>query len=420
MTNQQTYDIIRMHDQGSRRWRCKAMTGSLQIKKNKYYVVVRREDAQGVSHQQWIATGLPSSASKREAKQCLRKILDQLETMPAVYTEKVYFADWIEKFLRHKAVEVDAVTMQGYRGYADTHIIPYYRQKKTVLQTMMQRDVQDYYDDKAASGLSSSTVRKHRAVIRGALNYACEQHMIDVNPALTAKVPKVYKAPVGKAYTAEQTKVLLDTIRGDELFPVVFLAVNLGLRRSEVLGLQWKHINFNDHTLLVEHVVTGVNQTVEKDRTKTQSSRRTLPLATNVEVFLRELRLKQFHDEQRLGKEYEQSPYVCRHSNGKPMRPDFVTYRFRLLLEKNQLPMIRFHDLRHTTASLLLRNGIGLKDIQEFLGHSKLSVTADLYSHLEFDSKIKAVGVMNTILDDSQSSNKSSNKNALEAQRLQA
>ena len=122
MTNCQAHDIITMHEQGSRRWRCKAMTGSLQIKKNKYYVVVRREDANGVSHQQWIATGLPSSASKREAKQCLRKILDQLETMPTVYTEKVYFADWIEKFLRHKAVEVDAVTMQGYRGLSLIHI----------------------------------------------------------------------------------------------------------------------------------------------------------------------------------------------------------------------------------------------------------------------------------------------------------
>ena len=171
------------------------------------------------------------------------------------------------------------------------------------------------------------------------------------------------------------------------LEPLIKITMLYGLRRSEVLGIKWDSIDFAQRRLTILHTVSKVTKTVEKDKTKNKSSRRSFPLSDEtLEIFET---LKEQEEENRLlfGRGYNRNDYVFKWPDGKPFAPDFVTRHFSNLLRNNGLPHIRFHELRHSCASLLLNNGSTLKDVQEYLGHSNIKTTADIYGHLDMMRK---------------------------------
>lgn len=174
----------------------------------------------------------------------------------------------------------------------------------------------------------------------------------------------------------------------------VMLAAFYGLRRSEAVELRWDAIDFQQNTITIQHTViacrlNGKYEVIARDTTKTKSSRRTLPLAAPIRKYLLDLRVRQTENRRLCGncycKDYE--GYICINEMGYLLNPNRVSAMFELTLQQNHLRHIRFHDLRHSSASLLLANHVPLKQIQEWLGHSDFSTTANIYAHLDAASK---------------------------------
>lgn len=153
-------------------------------------------------------------------------------------------------------------------------------------------------------------------------------------------------------------------------------------------GLRWSSIDFDEDVIYVNHTAIKIKgETHYQDKCKNESSFRQLPLSKTMKKYLMELKQSQEQNKCLYGNTYVDSEYVCRWDDGNPITPDYLTHHFQVVLSNNSLSYIRFHDLRHSSASNLLRLGFSLKEIQEWLGHANISITADIYSHLEFDSK---------------------------------
>ena len=192
---------------------------------------------------------------------------------------------------------------------------------------------------------------------------------------------------------------------GDPLELAVMLASFYGLRRSEIVGLKWRAIDFVRKTITVQHVVTqatvdGEYKLVKKNRTKTKASNRSLPLVPQFEQALRKLLERQQLNRKVFGNAYstEYLDYILVNELGELMKPGFITQHFGLVRDKNNLKFIRYHDLRHSCATLLYDNGVSLKDIQEWLGHSNIATTANIYTHLNYKNKINSANAIMSLL----------------------
>lgn len=373
------------------------MAVSLQEKNGKYYAVFRVTDMNGREKQKWVNTQIPTAGhNKRKAMAKAKEIAETYQEEKVIDYPKTLFSDWLRTWLDQKKMDIDIVTYQGYESYAKNHLIPYFSKKKLTLQNIAPQDIQDYYnskrkdptkcDEKNKGKLSGKSLKSHHIVIRGALEDAVRKNIIPYNPADRVSVPKAEKY-TGNFYTEEQTNELLRKIQGDIIAPVVELTVLYGMRRSEVLGLKWSSIDFDRKTISILSTRVRFSDVVCKDKTKNNSSRRTYPMTDEIAKTLRRVRKEQMEYQLLHGEAYRKSEYVFTWPDGRPYNPDFVTRHFTTFLKKNNLPHIRFHDLRHTTASLLLSKGYQLKDIQEWLGHSDIGTTGNIYGHLAYENK---------------------------------
>lgn len=193
--------------------------------------------------------------------------------------------------------------------------------------------------------------------------------------------------------------------KGDRLELCVQIAAYYGVRRSELIGLKWDAIDFENKTISIRHKVVfdrqnGKELFIGDDELKNVSSRRTLPLMPHIEKLLREKKAWQEQNEALMGDSYNKDfdGYVCRDRMGKLITPNYVTRHFKQVIDKNGLKRLRFHDLRHSCASLMLAHGVSMKEIQEWLGHSTYNVTANLYSHLDYSSKVASAAIISQCL----------------------
>ena len=368
------------------------MTGSLTIKNGKYYAVLNiYED--GKRKKKWICTGLPEKGNKRKADQFLREKLAEYERAEGLVKTDMLFSDYVRVWLQEIARTVDAVTMQGYRITAEKHVLPYFDTKKTLLSNVDHKILQQYIDIKhkvgrldGKGGLSPKSLREHKNVISQALDMAVKNKLIPSNPFQYVILPPLVRHET-KYYNEDQLKALFTALQDDPLLPLVKITVLYGLRRSELLGLQWDSIDFVRQTMTIRHTVSKVTEVVAKDKTKTKSSHRTFPLTPEAVEIFRQAKCQEQQNQLAFGREYHENPYVFKWPDGRPYSPDYITHRFNDLLKSHNLPHIRFHDLRHSCATLLLSNGWTLKDIQEWLGHSDIQMTANIYSHLDIGRK---------------------------------
>lgn len=380
------------------------MTGSLQIKNNKYYAVINLY-IDGKRKQKWICTDLDVKGNKTRAEKFLREQIVALECKSGIVNSDILFSDYVKIWLEQVKNSIDNITFQGYEQLANSHIIPYFKHKKTRLQDVKKETLQVYIDEKSKSGrldnkggLSAKSLKLHRNILNQTLKEALKSGLISVNPCQWVKLPQIQRREP-TFYSAEQIEKLLSVINDDSTFYLlVKLTATYGLRRSEVLGLMWNSIDFENDTLQIAHTVVKVNSTVCKDKTKNASSYRSFPLINEIKQLLLAERKKQTQNHKEFGKEYIQSPYVFVWDNGKPFATEYVSQHFKRLLEWNNLPHIRFHDLRHSCASILLSRGFTLKDVQEWLGHSDITLTANIYGHLDIERKKAIADTMANIL----------------------
>jgi len=252
-------------------------------------------------------------------------------------------------------------------------------------------------------GLKGNTVVHYHANIRTALEYAYQMGYIQNNPADKVKRPKI-ELFIGSFYNEQEMSVLFKKAKDDLLKVPIMLAAFYGLRRSEVLGVKWSAIDFDNNTITIKHTVNEIREDgklkiITKDRTKNKASYRTLPLVEEIVLDLKEWKIQQESNKKLFGKSYntKYKDYVCVDKMGSIIKPGYVTQHFSILLENKGLRHIRFHDLRHSCASLLLARGVSMKEIQEWLGHSNYSTTANIYAHLDTNSKQNSANALTNI-----------------------
>lgn len=384
---------------------------SVQSKKGRLYAVMQvKKD--GTTKPVWRALGLPEGANKTKVNKAFREVVAQYEQEFWEEQERggrppadIPVYDYLVSYLKRVEPELQKNTIVSYRSMTNGKIRRYFqRRPQLTVGNLKPQDIQDFYQSLFADGVVANTVIHYHALLRRAFQQAFKEERIDANPFDRVGRPKKNKFH-GENYTQEELLTLLHLARGDVIYPAILLAGAMGLRRSEALGVRWSRIDWEKRTVLldtkiVEYRENGKKKVEPVEEMKNKSSRRTLPLPDPVVEMLqvqkehREVYRKMFQGSYST----QYLDYVCVNQLGELLCPSYVTDHFRELLEKYGLRHIRFHDLRHTFASLLINQDVPLINVSNFLGHSDLSTTANIYAHLDKASKQASAAVISDIL----------------------
>lgn len=392
------------------------ITGNLQIKSNKYYALINLYDENNKRKVKWIALKLDATRkNKREAIEKLNAILDQYNNVSSEITvnstSNLQFAndeairiaslpvyefilEWCQ--MENQKNRWQPTTYSNYLKMVNNRIKTYFSMLNDYLVKDVDEEVlNDFYiwimrDCKAA------TAQRHHALLHTAFNYAVKKDAIAYNPCDKADKPKGERASISY-YNADEVKQLLEVAKDDQIYLTILIAAKCGLRRSEVLGLKWDAIDFVNDKIYIRHKIEEVYTDKGliwqgSDQLKSSSSRRELPLLPSVKEALIKEKEAQAYRKKMFRDSYlsEYQDYVCVDYRGNIFRPNYITEHFKLIVKQHNLKPLTFHGLRHSCASIMLAEGVPMKVIQEVLGHSTFAITADTYSHVNFDNKISA------------------------------
>jgi integrase len=265
------------------------------------------------------------------------------------------------------------------------------------LAKLTPQQVQTFLNERLSSGLSGRTVQHIRTVLRTALNQAVRWGLIVRNAAALTEPPRIENYEI-QPITPEEARKFLDAIKEDRLEALFTVALALGLRRGEALGLRWQDINFEQRTLRVNTSLQRINGKLLLSELKTKNSRRVLHMPELLIRKLREHRGRQLEDKLLAGSRWHENDLVFPSSIGTPLEPRNLNRHFDQLLSKAGLHHFRLHDLRHYCASLLLAQGVAMKVVSEILGHTQISTTADIYTHILPEIKKEALDLIGRIL----------------------
>lgn len=367
---------------------------TLATKNGRYYAVIRKQ-VNHVRQAKWVPLGLAGEDCRQAAEQRIQQMIeaDQQITSDEANDART-FSGYLEEWLNKKREDIEESTWQGYKIYVEKHLVPYFKDKKLV--ELKPSDIKTYYNYALKQGrsgggaLSRASVLKHSIVINDALNEAVLDEIITSNPAKLVRVPAKFETPKERVFlTAEKANELLMAFENHPLKALVYVTLYYGLRRSEVLGLKWGAIDFNANTLTICHTVVKNTSIIRKDTTKNKSSYQTFILIDDVKEVLLQTKAQQDLNRSFFKSKYCESDYVFTWPDGTLLRPDYVTRAFQKTIEKSGFKKMRFHDLRHSTASILYDKGWDIKDIQLWLRHSSIEVTSDIYTHISQDRKKK-------------------------------
>lgn len=365
------------------------ITGSLQQNKGYWYAMIRIPTENGKKKQKTISLHMKvGEVKKADAQRACDDVIYQARH-DMISFEKGSFAAYVEKWLDHKEISLSRSSYLSYRSIAKRYILPFYKERHTILQEMKTQDVQDFVNfltrDKK---LPPNTVRNYLIIVNGALKWAVKNELIPQNPARNAEIPPATRSTIGRALAPEEFQKLLIECKGKPLYTAVFLAGHLGLRCSEINGLCWDCVDFEEKIIHIRRKRMKVyNEVIFEDRMKTEKSRRDLPMSDAVCEYLQELQRQQKRDKIKHGERYVDTDFVCRQKRGKGYVGNAIDVSFARAIKRAGLPKCRLHDLRHTAATLALKNGADLKEVQEFLGHSNISTTANIYAHVDMEQK---------------------------------
>lgn len=401
-------------------------TGSVQEKNGRFYFVINLYDANGKRRIKWISTGLTVRGNKRKAESMLREVLlnyDETGELPTgrggayekvdakttkplpqplqpVSKSEMLFLDYLNEWVQVHKASIQPATFISYNRMITGRITQYFEPLGLKLCEVTPQVLDEFQEKILLEGYTTNTVIHYHAIFGKAFKDAVRKDYLETNPMLKVDRPKKNSFRPN-FYSKDEVQQLLEVSQDDPLHLCILITAYYGLRRSEVLGLKWDAIDFEENTLEIKHIVTqasidGKKVLVQADRAKTKSSLRTLPLVPPIRDCLLMLKGQQETYRRLCGKSYNRDylGYLCVDEIGNIIRPNYVSEQFPKLLEKNGLRPIRFHDLRHSCASLLLANGVPMKQIQEWLGHSDFSTTANIYAHLDYASKLSSAQAM--------------------------
>jgi integrase len=303
--------------------------------------------------------------------------------MSSTQTVAQFLTDWLENVHRRR---LRPRTYERYSEVINLHLIPALGRYQ--LQKLTAQHIQKFYTQKEDEGLASTTIHYYHSVLHNALNMAVKWGLVAKNVSDLVTPPRKERYAI-QPFTEEQARAFLDVIHGHKWEALFTLALATGMRRGELIGLKWQDINFKTGTLQVVRVLTRVpTKMPEREHVyieaepRTEKSRRSVLLAPFVIEALKEHRVRQLEAKLKAGSGWQDRDYVFCTLHGSHLNPNRIVDEFKKLLKQADLPNIRFHDLRHSAASLLLSLGIHPKVVQELLGHTQIGITMDVYSHL--------------------------------------
>ena len=334
--------------------------------------------------------------TKREVQDKLRETLHRTEKglppIPEQETVGAFLRRWLE-IVRGK---VRPRTHKSYEQVVRIHLEPGIGRVRLAKLTPL--DVSAWFESRHAAGVGGRTIHYARAVLRAALNQALKWELVSRNVASLTDPPR-YRAREIAPLTPEQTRKFLAAVAGHRLEALFTVAVGLGLRLGEALGLPWDAVNLDAGTLSVRQTLERAGKQPRFGEPKSARGRRTITLPRIVTAALRKHRTRQLQDRLISGERWNDSGLVFTTEAGAPLDGCNVNRTFKAVLRRAGLPAIRYHDLRHTAATLLLAQGVDPRTIMETLGHSQISLTLNTYAHVVPALQRKAAAKMDDILD---------------------
>lgn len=304
---------------------------------------------------------------------------------------------WLSQSVKPR---VRPLTAAGYAVNVRKHIVPTLGNMK--LDRLTPQNVQELLNDRLAAGLSAKTVNYVHQVLRTALGTAVRWELIDRNVAKLVDPPRG-KRPRIRALGADEARRFLDSVRGNRLEALYSVALALGLRQGEALGLRWQDVDLDGGILQVRHQLQRIETKLTLVEPKTERSRRTLVMPPSIVDRLREHSKRQLGEKLWAGSKWVDNDLVFGNRFGAPLQARRVIADFHKALRDAGLPRIRFHDLRHSCATLLLIQGVSPRVVMEVLGHSEISMTMDTYSHVVPELRREAADRMESLLSKHQS-----------------
>lgn len=337
--------------------------------------------------------------TRKEAAEKMNKTLHEIKTGSYIELATVTLEQWLTDWLNGRKPHIAESSWNAYDTMIRVHIIP--ALGKVKLKDLKTRDIQNLLNDKfengrsdGKGGLSPRSVKYIYQTLNSALRQAVRERLLSYNVTEAAELPKQEAKEMTTLSTEDLTK-FLEAAKESPQYTAFLLEFYTGLRRGELLGLRWKDIDFKKGTLTVrQQLVKGKKI---KD-TKTSKSKRTITLYKDALEALKTHKKKQNEIKLMLGPNYQDNDLVFCTQEGKPLDPDNFTKQFQRLLKKAGIPKTRFHDTRHTFATLSLEAGVPLKTVQEILGHSTISITGDIYSHVTPKMHEEAANKMGGVL----------------------
>lgn len=362
------------------------MRGHIAKKGKKYYIVVDIGVVDGKRKQKWLG----GFETKAEAEEALPRILNIIYQNKNKLLEQKTFGELLDLWLNTVAkTRVSLSTFQSYSSSIALHIKPFLGDVE--LNKLTAMDLQKYYQHiTGEKGLSSTLALYHHRIIHQALDYAVRMNMIEKNPADYVDPPRK-RSYQPSIWDEDTIKRALDIFRNTNIWVPVLLAIYTGMRIGEITALKWDDINLEQGYIVVSKTLMKINrQLYIKEKGENKSSYRIVAISSNVIEELKQWRRKQEQYKEKLKELYHNEGFVCTFEDGRVQDPKYITKVFQKTIEKHGLPKIRFHDLRHTHASLLLKHGVDPKHISDRLGHSTITTTLNIYSHV-FDEKRRKV-----------------------------
>ncbi|MBB6019054.1 integrase [Paenibacillus sp. JGP012] len=341
-----------------------------------YFVVSAGKDEDG-KRRQIRRRGFKT---EKEALRELRKILQQVDENTYVKKSNLKYVDFLKnEWLPSKEVTLRSVTYKTYRSNIVNHIQPYFENQE--MERITAAAIEKFYVHLLKeTGLSERSIQDIQKLIKSSFKTAVKRKYLAYNPAEDAGAPKVHHKEM-KVWNLDDVNKFLESAKEDTLYIVFLLALTTGMRQSEILALRWKDIDFDENVLRVRQTLSHNGKTLIQ-ATKTKSSARAITLVPQLIPELKKQQRINIKEKLAANFDYEDHDLVICTSSGKPINPRNLLRNFYRLMFKADVPQIRFHDLRHTVASLMLAQNINPKIVKEILGHSDIRVTLDTYSHV--------------------------------------